>query len=302
MKVLLVSKGDARRRRTWSGVPRHVLDSLVAEGHEVKLLNVFDDFLFHWVGAVWNRTHDFRRREFETTRLGGWLMARAVRRAARGCDRVVALTFALDASTVQVPVELLHDWTPGYFWRRFDKAEARLIERMRGAAKVKCLYPASAEYLRGRGLDVEFVGLPVDVPDDVKARVKGKVGKDGPRYVVFASPWHMDNLEEALRYLDGKKGWRLDVVGEVKDLTQRDGETEVVLHGYLDKDDEREAREYWDVLAGADCILALGRTWPGGSSVAEARACGCKVAAGDWPDLADSTVGTVWRGARLEPD
>lgn len=277
---MLVSKGDARLRRTWSGVPRQVLDSLVSDGIEVKLLNLFDDFLFHWVGAVWNRTHDFRKREFESTWFGGVLMARAVRRAARGCDKVVALTFALDAAKIPVPVELVHDWTLGYFWNRQDSAEARQIEQMRHAAKIKCLYPASTEYLRSKGLDVEYIGVPVDVPDCVRDRVKGKIGRVGPRFVVFASPWHRDNLYEALKYLEGHDDYRLDVIGAKGEDTER-----IFYHGYLDKDNPCEAREYWDIMALADCLLALGRSWPGGSSIAEAKVCGCKVVTRNWPDL-----------------
>lgn len=284
MKVLLVTKGDAALRRTWSGVPRIVLDRLRAEGADVVLLNLFDDFWFHALGAVWNRTRDHRRLEFESTRLGGWLMARAVRRAAvrSRCERVVALTFALDARRIPVPVELVHDWTPGYFWKRRDAAELCQLERMRHAASVKCLYPASTRYLRENGVPAEFVGLPVDVPDAVRAAAKRKVRRDPPaRFVVFAMPWHRDNLDSALEYLRGVPAdWRLDVVGAEGVDTDR-----VRYHGYLDKDIPAQAEEYWRVLLGADCLLALGAGWPGGSSIAEAKACGCDVRTRDWPDL-----------------
>lgn len=280
MCILLVSKGDARRYRTWSGVPRIILNRLLGAGHEVRLLNLFDDFWFHFIGIVWNRTHDFRKREFETTGLGGWFMARAVRKAVKGCDKVIALTYALDARSIPVPVELMHDWTQGYFWNRFDGVETRMIERMRRAGRIFCFYPESARYLRSRGLDVDYVGLPVEVPGWATHHAR-RIKKESrlERYVVFASPWHRDNLEEAFIYLEGKR-YHLDVIG-------MDGESSecISYHGYLDKDNDEEAKEYWSILANADCLLALGRTWPGGSSIAEAKACGCKIATRNWPDL-----------------
>lgn len=190
MKVCLVTKGDATKRKTWSGVPFLVRERILREGGEVVDFNLFSDFWFHWVGAVWNVFHDYKKREFESTRIGGWLMARAVRRAAVGCDRVVALTFALDAKTIPVPVELMHDWTLGYFWKRYDAAEKRIIERLKSAAAVKCFYPAAAEYLKAKRVDVEYVGLPVDVPMEDVERVS-----DGLRHaVVFAAANHLDNL------------------------------------------------------------------------------------------------------------
>lgn len=282
MRVLLVSKGDARRFRTWSGVPRIVLDRLLAEGSEVRLLNLFDDFWFHFIGAIWNRTHNPREREFETTCLGGWLMSRAVRRAAKDCDRVLALTYALDARGIPVPVELMHDWTQGYFFKRFDGAERRIIERMSHAERISCFYPESARYLRSQGLGVDYVGLPVQVPEHARrlaCRRKDEMPSD--RYVVFASPWHKDNLEEALAYL--AEGFHhLDVIGMDGRSTDK-----IAYHGYLDKDDADDAEKYWGILTSADCLLALGKTWPGGSSIAEAKACGCKIVTRGWLDLRD---------------
>lgn len=282
MRVLLVSKGDARSYRTWSGVPRIILNRLLDDGHDVKLLNLFEDFWFHLIGAFWNVTHDFRKREFETTEIGGWLMARIVRKAARGCEKVLALTYALDANEISVPVELMHDWTQGYFWKRYDDVEWRMIERMRHAERVSCFYPESARYLQRHGINVDYIGLPVEVPKWVLQRTdRGGSDSQVGRYVVFASPWHKDNLEEALIYLEGTK-FHLDVIGAKGDSTEY-----ITYHGYLNKDNETEANKYWNVLTNADCLLALGRTWPGGSSIAEAKACGCKIVTRDWPDLQD---------------
>lgn len=282
MRILLVSKGDARRYRTWSGVPRIVLNRLIASGHEVRLLNLLDDFWFHFIGIFWNRTHDFRKREFETTEIGGWLMARAVRKAAKCCDRVLALTYALDAKRIPRPVELMHDWTQGYFWKRFDDVEKRIIERMRHAERISCFYPESARYLRSQGLNVDYIGLPTEVPDRVRQCADRKIDESQPkRYVVFASPWHKDNLEGALTYLRDK-AFHLDVIGMMGDCSEH-----VAYHGYLDKDNSAEAKKYWDILANADCLLALGKYWPGGSSIAEAKACGCRILVGAWPDLKD---------------
>lgn len=283
MKILLVTKGDAALRRTWSGVPHHFLLKLRAEGHDVVLFNVFKDFWFHVVGALWNRMHDYRRLEFEATRLGGWFLAKAVLSAVRRtrCDRVVAFTFALDAGKFDVPVELVHDWTLGYFWKRHDDAESRLLERMRHASAVKCLYPASASYLRDNGVDAECIGLPVDVPEDVRKTAADKRLRTPPRrFVVFAAPWHQDNLYSALEYLEGIEDWSLDVIGSDGENTEK-----IVYHGYLDKDCPSQATAYWNILLGADCLLALGSSWPGGSSIAEAKACGCTVVTRCWPDL-----------------
>lgn len=278
MKILLVSKGDATRFRTWSGVPHIILKRLRATGNDVVTFNVFNDFWFHWLGAIWNMLHDYKKLEFESTVLGSWLMARAVRKASKGCDKIVALTFALDSGDIPVPVELMHDWTLGYFWGRWDSAEARQINRMRRASRICCFYPATTKYLRDKGLKVEYIGLPIDVPGWVLDSVKDKTAC-GNRYVVFAPAWHKDNLEAALEYLKGRDFF-LDVVGCKGEDTKQ-----ITYHGYLDRDVPDEAEEYWNILLSSDYILALGDSWPGGSSIAEARACGCRVIAKDWPDL-----------------
>lgn len=188
---------------------------------------------------------------------------------------MVALTFALDAGRVGVPVELVHDWTLGYFHKRWDEGERRVLERMKRADRVKCLYPASSEYLRGKGVEVEYVGLPVDEPPEGIVR-----RDDGKRHaVVFAPANHRENLE-ACGEMDG-----YDVI----DVIGRDGKDEgkFRFHGYLDKDDADERRRYWEILMGAECVIAMGRSWPGGSSIAEAKACGCRVRTRGWPDLRD---------------
>lgn len=280
MKILFVCKGNPELYKTWSGVPRILLNRLRDEGNDVSPFNLFDDFWFHSIGAIWNFMCDFRKMEFESTIIGGWLMARAVRKAAKGFDKVVALTFALDSRTIPVPVELVHDWTLGYFWKRWDAVEARQIKRMRRASKICCIYPASAAYLRSMGLKVDYIGLPVEIPDYVKKEAIGKnASTNGCRYVVFAPPKHRDNLDSALKYLAGQD-FHLDVIGSFGVSSQN-----VTYHGYLDKDIQKHAARYWRLLLDADYILALGETWPGGSSIAEAKACGCKVIANDWPDL-----------------
>lgn len=285
MRILLVTKGDATKWRTWSGVPRQELQRLESEGHEVRLLNLFDDPLFHFFGALWNRLCDYKRHEFESTIIGGWLMARAVRCAAQGFDRVVALTFALNAAKIGVPVELRHDWTLGYFWKCYDRTEARVLARMACAAAIKCYYPASTRYLRDKGLNAEYVGLPVSVPDWVRARIKGKsVNENGGRVVIFASTWHRDNLDEGLRYL-GDRECTVDVIG-----MKGKSDTRIRYHGYLDKDCAEQAVKYWELLIAADQMLALGTSWPGGSSIAEARACRCFVRTREWPDLGGHLV------------
>lgn len=279
MKILLVTKGDATKRRTWSGVPYLVRERFMRSGHKVVDFNIFDDFWFHAVGALWNLFHDHRKLEFESTIVGGWLLARAVANRCNGYDKVVALTFALDAKSIAVPVILMHDWTLGYFWKRWDRTEVRQIERMRNATRIQCFYPASAEYLRSKGLMIDYIELPVDSPDE-GCQVRDK---DERRAVVFASPWHQENLIYVLDHMEVIADF--DIVDVIGCHGSNDGK--FVFHGFLDKDVDNERRLYWDIIAKASVVIAMGNKWPGGSSIAEAKRCGCRIITRDWPDLKD---------------
>ncbi len=182
-------------------------------------------------------------------------------------------------------MELVHDWTLGYFWKRWDKEEARVIERMKRADKVKCFYPASSEYLRAKGVEVEYVGLPVDkAPEGIRAVDDGK-----KRAVIFAAENHLDNLEYC------KEMDEFDII-DVIGCKRRD-EGKFRFHGYLDKDDEGERLKYWEILVNAEAVIAMGKSWPGGSSIAEAKECGCRVVAREWEDLRD-VVGGARSGER----
>ena len=304
MNILIVAAGDAEKTTTWSGVPNHVVRELRHAGHIVKCIDLSRVSYIVPFRVLFNRVirkilRWFRWVPFEVTKFGIWLvhlwLVRQVRRF-NDADVIFCFSFCIDASGIDKPVVLIHDWTNGYMQAMFHHRQMTFFEQMgdknqfsamRTARKVICLYPKSADYIRNYvGERVKYYCNPVNIDKIVDFQERIKKGIKSKHILLIGGITYSDNVSCVIRAAEksGVSGLVIDIVGAVPSNVSS-AMISINCHGYLNKDKKEDCDKYYSLIENSRCLINVRKGWGGGSSIAEALYCGLPVIVGDYPDI-----------------
>ena len=308
-RVVLVSVGDPRTSRAWSGVPQRLFLELNRRGCEVLPLDISSDFWWHWCGVVFNRIfrrvyRPWHRVSFCNTKFGLYLSGRFLRKslANKGLHELIfCTTFSINCAAVETPCVLLHDWTEGYAILRtgssLNSCELQSENNQIGVIKASqmsiAIYPESEKYIKGLlGEDyqqkIDYVCNPINADALTAEWVKDRLQKgiNSKRILVVGGFWYQRNVECVIKAADslGRKDIIVDVIGRSSAETQPKY-CRVNFYGYLDKDDAEQKSLYMTLFKEARCLVNIRKNWGGGSSVAEAMYDYLPIIVGRYPEI-----------------
>ena len=304
--VAIIAIGDPCLSTTWSGVPKRLVDEYSRRGYNVFPLNIASDFLWHWIGVVFNRVlrriyFPWHRVSFCNTRLAFALSRFWLKRHMRKIgkiDLIVSTSFSVDTSGLNVITVMLHDWTEGYallrsgnpaFNRCEEQSECNQLELLGKADLVVALYPASMNYLVAKGCNARYICNPINtesLSEEEYALRLEKMEDDEIHILAVGGSWYQSNVECVIKAADNLKDGRIivDVIGRnsAKSIPKY---CKVNFHGYLNKDDIKQGDLYRKLFLQARCLVNIRKGWGGGSSIAEAMFKYLPVIIGRYPDV-----------------
>ena len=291
-QVTVFTQGDSTRPSTWSNVPYMFTRTLEERGIHVNRIDLSPNLAGKLFNRAWRVAQGLLRWEstFDYTRssLHHLLVKRHVRHAVRHhpqADANIFLTFSVSSSGMSdQPTVLFGDWTYDHCVSHFRNRTPNWLERgaierehreIEAADCVFVLFPNVAERMRQsyRNPHIYYAGNVVNaLLDQPEAELLQRKAAATALLFIGSRAY----LEGARRLLKAfvlirpeRPNWTLDIVG----LTERElgpCPAGVRCHGYLDKGVARDRERYYQLIAGARCIVNTTPKWAAFSAMIEA--------------------------------
>jgi glycosyltransferase involved in cell wall biosynthesis len=277
-EVTVFCGGDSQKKSTWSGLPYQFTETLLSKNIRVNRVDISESLNAKWwfdrtIRRVARRIHPETSYEYFRSAPHFWRTRQKIQRALRdypNSDANFFLTFShSSAGLTQKPTIMLCDWTyhynithflgraPDIFERSAIKREDREIKR---SDIVVSTFPDVTDYMKKRyaSTNVSFLGKGfffMKTPEELKIMPQKRISKE----ILFIGN---------SRYYDGAKslitaykkiksimpGLQLNIIGmqESQFIDLPDG---VRCYGYLDKDDPKDEKLYYDLLERAKVFV-----------------------------------------------
>ena len=291
-QVTVFTQGDSTQPSTWSNVPYLFTRTLEERGISVNRVDLAPGLGGKLINRAWRALQRLLPWEstFDYTRSGlhYLVVKRRVREAVRRytqADVNIFLTFSFSSAGMSnQPTVLFGDWTYDHCISHFrgrtpNRLERAAIDRenreIEAADCVFVLFPSVAERMRHqyRNPHIYYAGNVVNaLLHQPEAELLQR--KAASTALLFIG--NRAYLEGARRLLKAfvllqqeRRGWTLDIVG----LTERElgpCPAGVRCHGYLDKGVASDRERYYQLMAGARCIVNTTPKWAAFSAMIEA--------------------------------
>lgn len=286
-KIVVLTYGDSSNPATWSNVPYLLVNSLrkkvniKAYNIETKQ-NVFT-YLFSAISIVLRRKSLYY---FVRSKINYNIVTEKIKRIIEkednDTDMYLLLSYDYDITLyTKKKVVLLSDWSAEYIvhtWYNRDNywIEKKYFERIKNTIKnayeVISLVEdfkvyAEEKYKRS----IKYYGMPINAFVDSNM---GMNNIDNRKYITFIGKNSYKEsaikIIDAFNYFKLKSDYELHIIGMSRNDFNIEDDTKIYFHGYLDKGNENELEEYYNVLINSKMLINTNEKWAGMSSLMEA--------------------------------
>lgn len=283
MKTLLIlTYGDANNLATWSNVPFLLVKSLKNKGIKVYTENIetkqnIFTYLYSFLFILINKKSYYY---FVRSKINYDIVERKIKKIIKKYDDIVdgylCLSYDYNLSKyTNKKVILLHDWSIEWYIKEIDHrdklylSEKKYINRVNDSIKaadnvITLVYTVFDYFVKIKKYqNIYYFGCPVNACYDIKGFNNTK--NDRNIILFIGKKSYEDALNNLIEAYDNNWKYELHVIG-----LSRPNATNIIYHGYLNKSNEKELQEYYELLRKAIVVVNTKEKWGGMSSIIEA--------------------------------
>ena len=284
--VVVFTSGDANNPSTWSNVPYLFTNTLEKKGFNViridmsNVRNIFT-LAFNFLIKIIKPSSTFY---FARTKLNRFFVERKIKKAVQKFDDIadfyISISYDFSPSKFTLKkVILFHDWPIEYllksrFNREPDFLEIGDVKRhekiIKDADIVVSLFEDCAEFMENRyNRKVYYLGGLINAFDDYK---KYEDVQNRNKITFIGKKSYKDcaiKLIKAFNQIENSN-IELHIIGMTKkDFIGINTPNNIKFHGYLDKGNEVQREEYYNIIKESVVIVNTSEKWAGMSSLFE---------------------------------
>lgn len=293
IEITVFANGDSRKISTWSNIPYFFTRNLLLKGIKVNrvdlspkpILNIiYNKSIGKIIKKIYGSVNYEYFRTFTHFYICKILIDRSVKRYWNS-DIYIFLTYSFSsAGMTSKPTIHLCDWTYEYYIKYFKEREPNFLERrcikrenkiIRSSNLIISLFPVVTEYLKNshKNTNILYIGNVVNTLYDSSKKIAFQKRKESNNILFIGGKKYIEGAKTLIDAFQICKlsipNIKLHIIGLNKnDFTILP--TDVYCYGYLDKGNEIDRKNYYDLIYKSKLFVNTTPKWGAFSATLEA--------------------------------